>query len=352
MKIEEADRNFVVKTTIQREGLTFFDTEKAPFEIFGIQKEDGLFRRLPAAVAKSVSEGVFALHTNTAGGRVRFATNSPYIAIHAEMDGIGKMPHFPFTGSAGFDLHAGVRYLGTYVPPMDIENGYESVIDLPVPFCDGKMHDYTIHFPLYSNVKKLYIGISADSRLQQSAAYTHPLPVVYYGSSITQGGCASRPGNAYENIVSLRLDCDHINLGFSGNAKAEDTMTAYLATLPMSVFVYDYDHNAPSPTHLQNTHEKLFLAVRKNNPTLPVVFMTRPKAYLTAEEEERLAIVRITYENALASGDENVYFLPGPSLLDASARDTGLVDNCHPNDSGFVSMANAVTAVLQDILKK
>ncbi len=352
MRIEEADKNFAVNSSVQRDGLTFFDIEQAPFCVHGVKKLDGRYRRLPEELAKRTSAGVHLLHANTAGGRVRFATDSPYIVIHYETDFVSRMPHFPLTGCAGFDLHAGSRYLGTYVPPMDLTDGYDSVIDLPEEYRDGKVHDYTIHFPLYSDVCSLYIGLQQGSTLTAAKPYTHALPVVYYGSSITQGGCASRPGNAYENIISLELDCDHLNLGFSGNAKGEDCICEYIASLPMSVFVCDYDHNAPTLAHLQATHEKLFLTVREKQPLLPVIFMSRPQPYLNAEEKQRLAVVRTTYENALARGDKNVYFLSGNELLNLYARNTGLVDNCHPNDSGFVSIAFSLMQVLRPVLEK
>lgn len=352
MRIEETDKNFAVSTSVRRDGLTFCSIEQTPFSIHGIAREGDRFRRLPEKIAASVSPGVHFQHANTAGGRVRFATDSPYIAIHAVMDSICKMPHFPLTGSAGFDVYAGSRYVGTFVPPYDIQDGYDSILDLPAELRDGRVHSYTVHFPLYSDVCSLHIGLQAGSTLQAAQPYSHPLPVVYYGSSITQGGCASRPGNAYENIVSLQLDCDHLNLGFSGNAKAEEQMCAYIADLPMSVFVCDYDHNAPTVEHLQNTHEKLFLTVREKNPTLPVLFMTRPQPHLNEDEKQRLAVVQATYEKALARGDKNVFFLPGNTLFDTLTENTVLVDNCHPNDSGFVCMAAGVIKLLQKILAK
>lgn len=352
MKLDRIDRNFAVSTRIGRDGKVFFDVNQPPFSLHGIFFDGKKFRRMPESVAKAVSPGVYALHTNTAGGRVRFATDSAHIHLCAELANPGRMSHFPLTGSCGFDLHTGKRYVGTFVPPFDVKKTFEATVHIPEDLCDGTMRTYTLHFPLYSDVRNVMIGTDKNANLCVPDAYTYTKPVVFYGSSITQGGCASRPGNAYENIVSAALDCDHINLGFSGNAKAEDTMIDYIAGLDMSVFVCDYDHNAPSAEHLRNTHEKLFKAVRAKQPDLPVIFMTRPQYYLSADEKERLAVVQKTYENALADGDSNVYFLPGPALLDECVRDSALVDNCHPNDSGFVSMANAVIGVLGPILQK
>ena len=351
MKIEEIDRNFTVSTNIDRPDIVFYDCRQTPFSVHGVFYENGRFRRMPEATARTVSEGVFGLHANTAGGRVRFVTDSPYIAIHAKMDNIGKMPHFPLTGSAGFDLYTGRRYLHTFVPPYAITDGYEAVCDLHEDLRDGKSHEFTLHMPLYSDVCELYIGLKKGCTLLSAQPYDLPHPVVYYGSSITQGGCASRPGNAYENIVSSVLHIDHVNLGFSGNARAEQTMTDYIRSLPMSVFVYDYDHNAPSVEHLKNTHETLFKAVRTQYPALPVVMMTRPQPYLNAQEKERLQVVKQTYENAVAGGDTNVYFIPGNTILKPPFTHTSLVDNCHPNDSGFLAMAQAVIGVLQKIMQ-
>ena len=125
MDISKIDKNFKVESKIEREGLTFYDIDEAPFKIYGVFYDAGKFRRLPESVAKSVSDGVYDLHAHTAGGRVRFKTDSPYVAIHAKMPNIGKMPHFALTGSAGFDLYANNQYVKSFVPPFDIEDGYE-----------------------------------------------------------------------------------------------------------------------------------------------------------------------------------------------------------------------------------
>lgn len=348
MDISKIDKNFVVETKIQRDGLRFYDIEDEPFRVYGVQMDDGRYRRLPESVAKATSEGVLHLHSNTAGGRVRFVTDSPYIAISAVMDGLGKMPHFPLTGSIGFDLYTGKRYLNTFVPPFASTDGFEGVVDIG----DNCEREYTINFPLYSNVIRLYIGIKDGSTLKRAENYAVETPIVYYGSSITQGGCASRPGNTYESIIGRELDCNHLNLGFSGNAKGEDAITEYIAGLDMSLFVLDYDHNAPTPEHLEKTHEKMYKRIRAAHPNLPILMLTRPKYYLSDHEVKRLSIVRQTYENALAAGDQNVYFIPGPDLLIDLVRESALVDNCHPTDSGFVSMAYVVGEKIKEIWKK
>ena len=252
--ISKIDKNFQVDTKLDKEDIKFYSIEEAPFKIYGVFKENEKYRRMPEDVAKSVSDGVYRLHSNTAGARVRFATDSPYIAINAVMGALGKMSHFPRTGSGGVDMYADGVYVKTFVPAFDITNGYESIFE----FEKKEMREITINFPLYSEVKDLYIGLHNGADIKAAKPYKTDKPIVYYGSSITQGGCASRPGMSYEAIVSREFDCDYINLGFSGNAKAEDEIADYIKNLDMSVFVYDYDHNAPTTEHLKKTHERMF----------------------------------------------------------------------------------------------
>lgn len=342
------DSNFKVESNINESNIRFYDVKTSPFKIHGVFYEDGKFRRLPENVAGTVNEGVYDLHANTAGGRVRFKTDSPYVAIHAKMPVIGKMPHFALTGSAGFDLYIcdeQERFFKTFVPPFDIQDGYESIIY----FDSATMREVTINFPLYSEVSELYIGLRDGATVCEPKPYKVEKPIIYYGSSITQGGCASRPGNSYESIISRELDADYINLGFSGNAKGETEIAEYIAKQDMSVFVYDYDHNAPTVEHLKNTHEKMYRIIREAKPDLPIVLMSRPKYRLSDEEKLRFSVIKETYEAAVASGDTNIYLIDGGTLM-ALAKDGGTVDDCHPNDLGFASMAKAVGDLLEKIL--
>jgi len=216
-KIAEIDKNFKIETNISRPEMKIYNIREGNFKIDGIFWEDGYFRRLPESVAKAVNDGVHYLHTNTAGGRVRFVTDSDYIVIYTKMDCVNGMDHFALTGEAGFDLYerkddSYQRYIHTFRPPSGMREGYEAVVDFPA----REKKEYLINFPLYSNVKEVYIGLREDAVIETPKPYKYELPVVYYGSSITQGGCASRPGNSYQAIISRMLDCNFINLGFSG----------------------------------------------------------------------------------------------------------------------------------------
>ncbi len=339
------DSNFKVETKLDLPDVKFYNVLEESFKVYGVFHDGGQFRRLPEDVAKSVSGPVWGLSLQTAGGRVRFKTDSPYVAIHAEMPGIGKMPHFALSGSAGFDLYVGETYINSFVPPFNIEDGYENVIR----FGSSEMREITINFPLYSCVSNLYIGVCNTADILPPKAYKIEKPLVFYGSSITQGGCASRPGTCYQGFISRRLDANYINLGFSGNAKAEDEIAEYISGLDMSAFIYDYDHNAPSTEHLKNTHERMFKIIRKVNPDLPIIMMSRPKFYLSKDEELRLDIIKATYNKAIESGDKNVYLIEGKKLMELAGNE-GTVDNCHPTDLGFHSMAKALGDVLEKII--
>lgn len=344
--ISQIDRNFAVKTSLDIDGIRFYDIEEEVFSLHGVTFENGVYRRLPEKVASDVNEGVYNLHIHTAGGRIRFVTDSSFVAIKAVMHEIGKMPHFALTGSAGFDLYVDEEYYNSFVPPYDVTDGYECAIH----FGDKSQRDITINFPLYSGVSALYIGLDETAGLKKSSEYKHKKPIVFYGSSITQGGCASRPGNSYESVISRALQTDYINLGFSGSARGEDAIAQYIASLDMSVFVYDYDYNAPTVEHLQNTHQRMFKTIREKNPELPVVILSRPKFSLTEEENKRLSVIRKTYTDAVLSGDKNVYFIEGTELMKYAEND-GTVDGCHPNDLGFYSMAKVLIPELKNLIK-
>ena len=119
--------------------------------------------------------------------------------------------------------------------------------------------------PLYGDVETVNLGLRAGATVSEHTPYKHNTPIVFYGSSITQGACASRPGRAYEAIISRKYDVNFTNLGFSGACRAEESIVDYLATLEMSAFVLDYDHNAPTLEHLKNTHHRLYEKIRENS---------------------------------------------------------------------------------------
>jgi hypothetical protein len=154
---------------------------------------------------------------------------------------------------------------------------------------------------------------------------------------------------AYEAIIERALDSNYINLGFSGAAKGEDAMADYIAGLDMSLFVYDYDYNAPSCEHLAATHEKMFLKIREKNPKLPIVMITRPRSRPDPDRDARKEIIKRTYDNAVSRGDKNVYILYGSDLFDGLKHEY-TIDDCHPTDLGLWFMAQGIIPTLRKII--
>lgn len=349
--ISELDRNFIPAPSDYPDAV-FLDALSEPFHLYGVippKGEEG-FCRMPREIAEKVSAGVFELNEKTSGARLRFVTDSPYICLSVKVKCPGTMSHFALTASLGFDLYEktedGYAFLGAFIPPFGAVKEYGAGRMLPG---GKKRRDITLNFPTYSSIYSVSIGLQKGSILDAAPDYAFSKPIVFYGSSITQGGCSSRPGTMYPAILSRSLDFDYIDLGFSGNAKAEETMAEYLSTLPMRAFVYDYDHNAPDCAYLRATHGRLFDLFRKKQPDTPVIILSRPRYVQDEDTVNRLAVIRETYERALAAGDKNVYLITGRELM-ALAKDDGTVDDCHPTDLGFFSMAQAVLPVLKKVL--
>ncbi|MBQ4066908.1 MAG: hypothetical protein IJD22_04595, partial [Clostridia bacterium] len=321
------------------------------FGLFDSGDKDAPFSRAP--FIEGVNGGVNYLSMNTAGGRVRFSTSSPYIAIYAEIGDACHMAHMPLTGSCGFDLYRldgnEERFIRSFIPPTGICHGqghYHSIIRVAEEHTP--LTCYTVNFPLYNGVKRLDIGLAPGSELDFGAHYIYEPPIVYYGSSITQGGCASRPGNAYPALISHKTNTDYLNLGFSGSCVAEEEMADYIASLSMLAFVYDYDYNAPDTDYLKRTHAPFFKRIRKAHPLLPVIILSAPCHSMTRDAEERRDIIKATYDEAVALGDNNVYFIDGSNIFFKDFPDACTVDSVHPNDLGFASMASAVLKILDE----
>ena len=160
------------------------------------------------------------------------------------------------------------------------------------------------------NCDRPYFRLTEGALLER-APYAVGKPVVFYGSSITQGGCASRPGNAYPALLSRRLSMEYVNLGFSGNARGEGSMARHIAALNPAAFVMDYDHNAPTPEYLRETHCRLYTTIREKNPDIPYIMLSRPDFTTHPEKDsiERRRVVEDTFRYARAQGDKHVWHM-------------------------------------------
>lgn len=354
--ITSIDKNLApVKVTY--EGMKTYDINQPPFQLYGLYREPGEqdFKRLPHRfVAEIDNPGLKTLYTHTAGLRLRFRTDTRKLILRCTWDVRTVFDHMPMTGVSCFDLYADGQYCKVLRPgvmdnqefPIPLDEGYETCYEFP----DCHMRDLVLNFPLYNNITGVSIALDESATVLPGGEYLHRKPIVYYGSSITQGGCASHPGNSYQAILSRRLDTDFLNLGFSGSCKAEPEMARYLAGLDMSLFVYDYDHNAPNVEHLEKTHEPLFRMIREKHPTLPILMISAADNCFGDTAETRRAIIRKTFENAHHAGDQNVYFLDGQTIYQEVGLDYCTVDGCHPNDLGFWCMANSIEKQIRQIM--
>ncbi len=336
-------------------GILFHDPRRFPFTIHGLHAptETGSYRRLPAEVAEQTSPGVAWLARHSAGGHIRFATDAESLTLRVTVAPHVSMAHCTPMLENGFDLYLDTPRTSRFVDEFKFDpasNDYRVTVSLPA----GEK-ELTLNMPLYGEALSVELGLAETARVWAHTPYTHELPIVYYGSSITQGACASRPGLSYQAILSRILDCDYINLGFSGSALAEDAIVAYMATLPMAAFVSDYDHNASSPEHLRATHHKMYRTIRESHPTIPYIMVTKPDFFWREDDIRRRDIIMESYLAARAAGDEHVYFLDGSAFFIPAApgesRADFTADNCHPLDTGFRRMATAMADVLAAALR-
>ncbi len=363
MDIKKIDKNFDT-TFIPPEDIEWRSAKECPFSVYGVtySEEEGLYRRLPKEIADATNEGVALLSKNTAGGRIRFITDSPYVAVRVEEPFVSPFSHMTIEGQCGVSLFVNNAFEGSVMPSYDqivtagAADGGKIVFDgIRYPYVtDGRPYQAEIFLPLYNAVNNVYIGLKKGCVLREANPYKHTAPVLFYGSSITQGGCASKAGDDYVNMLCRMLDTDIWNLGFSGSAMAEQIITEYIAAQNPSVFVLDYDHNAPTAEHLAKTHFALYETVRKAHPATPIIMMTMPtiagyedREWHKARREEILK----SFAKAKELGDKNVYFVDCYGCFGASVNgECGTVDGCHPNSLGFLRMTERVYPVLERLL--
>ena len=349
--IAEIDANFRV-ATVGNHSVHYYDALSAPFEVTGFPwwKSGEELHRLPSEfTTKEVSDFMLVMAKCTSGGAIRFQTDSPFLAVKATYGRFSDMSHIPRSGTAGFDLFVdapkdGSTLCGTVFPgPKAGEEGVEICLD---GLREGELLTYTLYLPLYSSLTSLEIGFKPGSRLLPPPPQKMSKAICFYGSSITQGACASRPANNYTTMLCRAFDAPQVNLGFSGVAQGEPAVARAIGELKLSAFVYDYDYNAPTPEHLAKTHESFFQIIRAAQPELPIIILSR----CTRPNPQRRDIIRRTYENAVAAGDKKVWFIDGAELFGEPGQDFCRVDAYHPNDLGFYMMYLRILPVLKEAL--
>lgn len=343
----------------QSSGWQWIAANEEPIYLTGMPwfREDKVFRRLPLQSKYPIPQRVDELANCTAGVQARFRTNSPQIAVKVELDTSAEMWHMAAAGEAGFDAYAGdpgeQYYAGTVVFDPRAK-AYEGVV---AEFSTSEWRTIVINFPLYRGVKKLAIGLTSGSSIEAAPAFESSERIVFYGTSITQGACATRPGMCYFNILTRMFNREFINLGFSGSGKGEPEMAAIIGELPnVGCIVLDYEANCLSTENYRQTLPEFIRIIREHKPLVPLLVTSRipygRELRHPTEREERLA--RLEFQRNLvadlkAKGDQNIHFLSGEELLGSDWHEC-TVDGVHPTDLGFYRMASVFKTKIQSFL--
>ena len=339
----------------QDTALQWMPVTSAKIDVAGLpwfQENHGEFWRLPARSQDTFPKEVWNLSQDPTGGRIRFRTDSSTVALRLEWPHPPGMRNMHSFGQSGVDLYVRDACWGTAVPDKDAAPGkvYEHT------YFSGQarvMRDITIYLALYSPVKVLEIGLDRNAALESATPFALAAPVVFYGTSITQGGCASRPGMSYQAILGRRLNLNHVNLGFSGNGKGEAVVAHAVAEIDAAVFVLDFAQNNGDVDSLAQVYDPFIGILRERHPDTPIVSIT--PIYAASEEtgsqrnEQMRALIRKVVSRRIGAGDTHLQLVEGTDLL-GPARVDGLVDGTHPNDLGFQWMADGLAARLRKVL--
>lgn len=366
------------------------DNENITLHGVTYDEEAGIFARMDLDTAADIAgvdrenysftddEGfinnVYSHVREAAGGRIRFSTASSYVAIKATLQ--DHDPTYAWRmvdGKYGFDVYEDTAEGSTYVGTVSVETvpteagvvTVEGTVELGEA---GTTRHLTIYFPITTETKSVEIGVESGYDIAaHGVSYNDSVNrILFYGSSITQGGAVSKPGNTYVNTVGRNLNMDYLNLGVWGSCKAQVNFAKYMVgeylansednpdgriqVGNISAFVYDYDHNNSQASVLESTHYPFYEIIREAYPDIPIIMITRPGKSIESDPKnstvaEMKAVIYESYEKAVAAGDTNVHFIDGEAFFGYSKA--FLPDNVHPNDAGQAKMAEIVTAVLE-----
>ncbi|MCM3746604.1 SGNH/GDSL hydrolase family protein [Paenibacillus pasadenensis] len=327
-----------------------------PFHIAGFAwfDKERLYRRLP--LTRKLPPMVDMLAGNTAGGQIRFQTNSPCLSVKVRLSGAANMGHMPATGQCGFDCYIGnlgeQKYFGS---TLYDHTRQEYEISLYKKH-NGSPRNITLYFPLYMGVEEVLIGLDSGSDVSPPPAYSSDRKIVLYGTSITQGACASRPGMAYPNILSRSINAEFYNLGFSGSGKGEAEVAEVIGEIGNpGLLVLDYEANCVSPELLRDTLPEFIRIYRRRHPKIPILVLSQIRSGLEHFVPEQLElrmkrkqIQRTVVETYRATGDRHIHFCDGGELLGEDYHDC-TVDGIHPTDLGFQRMAERLAPVIDQL---
>lgn len=349
--IEKLDPNFATKDP---EGnLRWYSIRDLGIEGQGWTDTAHPFDRLPAKAEGVVRDPVWRLSHHTAGLCARFITDSTSISARWTLrnDNLA-MNHMPASGVSGLDLYAkdgdSWRWVAVGIPKAIPDTQALMIVGAP-----GGMREYLLYLPLYNGVESVEIGIDAGASLAKAEPRTRK-PIVVYGTSITQGGCASRPGMVHTAILGRRLGYPVINLGFSGNGEMDSELGDLLAELDPAVYVIDCAPNM-QPELIAERAYPFIKTLRERKPETPIVLVEnivyQSGWFVDSKKEsyvEKNEALKAAYDKLVKEGVKGLSYIPCEDLLGDDSEAT--VDGVHPTDVGFLRMADAFEPTLRKVL--
>ncbi len=310
------------------------------------------FDRLPASAEGKVTTPVWNLSRDSAGMMVRFKTDATAISVHYQLtkNRLGQ-PHMPATGVSGIDLYARDaegKWKWVQVTKPDAQEVKAEIIKDLAP----GLREYAAYLPLYNGVEFLKIGVAKGSQFEGLAP--RPNPIVFYGTSITHGACASRPGMVHTAILGRRLDTPVVNLGFSGNGRMDAAVGEYLVQIDAAAYVVDCLPNMNAEAVTEKC-VPLVKQLRAAKPTTPIILVEDRRFtndwILPAKRDfhtKNHAALRAAYDSLVAEGVKNLHYIPGDHLYGDDTE--GATDASHASDLGFMRQADVFEPVLRQAL--
>jgi lysophospholipase L1-like esterase len=338
-----------VGTEAKEDNIVWHDAAGLTIEGRGWSNTETFYYRLPKSAKSKVTDAVWGLGSNTAGMVVRFVTDASEIKARWSLTSANlAMNHMAASGVSGVDLYVkhngNWRWLGVG-RPSEQTNEVTLVSGLST-----EKREFALYLPLYNGISKLELGILEGAKIEAAPPRTVK-PVVFYGTSITQGGCASRPGMAYPAIIGRKLDMPTINLGFSGNGRCEHEVADLLAELDPSVYVIDSLPNMTEDT-VDERIRYLLKALRREHPDTPVILVenvVHQNAFIHGDSSNpKNRILEKIYKDFAKEWDGGLYYVKCAKLLGSDGE--GTVDGVHPTDLGFLRMSESLTPVIRKAL--
>ena len=341
---------------VDTNGVKWIDGKFLPIEGRAFDDVEHYYDRLPANVTTNVNGGVRSMKHHTSGMLFRFATDSKKLVFRwVPYSGVLAMDHMPSTGVSGIDVYRLDEASGRwrYVATGRIRDAQKGAT-LEVGWKSGEM--CLVNLPLYNGLKSFSLGIDAGATVSAAAPRRSGVdrPVVFYGTSITHGGCASRPGLGFVNIVGRDLDVPVVGLGFSGSGVMEFEMSEHLARIDASCYVLDCLWNmcmteAERPGRsVEANYERFIRNLRAKRPGVPIVMAEQSDVYGSGRFARKNRFVRELHGKLVAEGWKNLVYLPADGMYADDGE--GTVDGTHPNDWGMMHMARAFGGAVRQAL--